>query len=110
MNLERGIVNGLDHDDLKAACQYLRFDGVDRRRGDEMATAILRSPRATAEMLIGRLGEARVGAVCEAIGVSARGRGGALIRRLAAGGEHRGRARVPEQNERRQNSRAGSPW
>ena len=85
MNLKRAIIEAMGHDDLKAACNDLEIDGVDRRSRDDMATAISRSRRATVVILIDRLRETQVKAVCELVGVSSRGRRGELIRRLVGG-------------------------
>ena len=77
----------MGHDDLKAVCKYLKFDGVDLRRRNDMATAISRSRRATTEILIERLDEAQIRAVCERVRVASRGGRAALIRRLFGGEE-----------------------
>ena len=53
MSLKRAIIGAMGHDGLKAVCDDLEIDGVDRRSRDDMATVISRSRRATAESLLG---------------------------------------------------------
>ena len=95
MNLKRAIIEAMDHDDLKAVCRDLGIEGVDHRRRRDMATAISRSRRAKTYILIERLREPQVKAVCELVGVSPRGRRASLVQRLVAGEEQSADARVP---------------
>ena len=52
MNLRRAIINAMRQDDLRAVCRILKFDGVDRRRRNDMAPSYHDSRSATTELLV----------------------------------------------------------
>ncbi len=100
MKLKRAIIETMGRDDLKAVCNDLEIDGVDRQSSEDMAGAVSRARGATAELLIEYLREKQVKAVCELVGASARGRRGALIERLLGGDGHRASADAPRKTGR----------
>lgn len=108
MNLKRAIIDTMGRDDLKAVCNDLETDGVDRRSREDMAGAVLRARRATAELLIEYLSEKQVKAVCDLVGVSSRGRRGALIERLLGGNGHPASSDAPRKTARDSRSRQGA--
>ena len=104
MSLKRAIIGAMGRDDLKAVCDDLEIDGVDRRSRDEMATVISRSRRATAESLLEHLRETQVKEVCDVVGVSSRGRRRELIGRLLGGDEQSAGAGVSRNKAHRDRS------
>lgn len=93
MKLKQAIIETMGRDDLKAVCADLELDDVDRRSREGMAAVVSRSRRARPDALLEYLGEKQVKAVCDLVGVPARGRRGALIKRLL-GGDPRSVARA----------------
>lgn len=82
MNLKLRILLVLGRDDLKRIVESLEIPSVDRRSAGAMRAALARSRRATAEELIGYLGKNGVKAICESMGISAKGRREELVERL----------------------------
>jgi adenine-specific DNA-methyltransferase len=85
MKLKHAIIDTMDRDLLKAVCDDLKIDGVDRRSREDMAAAVSRAHRAKPEDLIEYLNEKQVKAVCELVGIEAGGRRGTLIKLLLDG-------------------------
>lgn len=87
MKLKHAIIEIMDRDLLKAVCDDLEIDGIDRRSREDMAAAVSRARRAKPEELIEYLSEKQVKAVCELMRIEARGRRRALVERLLNGTE-----------------------
>jgi adenine-specific DNA-methyltransferase len=85
MNLKKAILETLNRDGLKAVCDELEIDGVDRRSADDMRAKLSRSRKATVELLFDFLGEEQVKTVAELVGADPTGRRAALVERLLAG-------------------------
>lgn len=79
MNLKKAILSVIGRDTLRAIMDGVELDGVDRRSAEEMAAALSRAHRATAEAMLDYLSEAEVKGVCEQYGISTVGRRKALI-------------------------------
>lgn len=82
MKLKKAILSVLGRDTLRTIADGLGVDGVDRRSASELAAALSRSRRSSAEAILEYLNEAEVKAACEAYGVDATGRRAALIKSL----------------------------
>ena len=82
MKLKQAVLKAMLRDEAKSVVLTLGIDDVDRRSLDEMRKRLSRTPRATAELLLNHLAEARVKSVCEAIGISSKGRKKTLVARL----------------------------
>jgi len=87
MKLKPAILSVLARDDLKRIVDDLEIDGVDRRSADDMRAAIRRARRAKPDDLLGYLKKGQLKDVCEALGVSAKGKREELIERLVNGKE-----------------------
>ena len=85
MKLKQSVLQVMDRDMLKDAIDELGIDGVDRRDRADMAAALSRKHRATAEFLLQFLSEVQVKEVCELVDVAAVGRRRGLIERLVTG-------------------------
>lgn len=92
MKLKHAIIETMDRDLLKAVCDDLGIDGVDRRSREDMAASVSRARRAKPEDLVEYLSENQVKAVCELMRFQARGRRKVLIEQLLNGAEAAGRA------------------
>lgn len=82
MKLKQAILQVLDRDGLKAMADGLEVEVADRRSAAELAAALGRSHRATAEVMLEYLSESAVKAVCEVYGIPTTGRRGKLVRAL----------------------------
>lgn len=82
MKLKQAVLQSITRDEAKAAVAALNIDDVDRRSLKGMRTRLSGTRRATAELLLNHLAETSVKAVCEAVGVSSRGRKRTLVSRL----------------------------
>jgi len=99
MKLKHAIIETMDRDLLKAVCNDLEIDGIDRRSREDMATAVSRARRAKPEDLLEYLSEKQVRSVCELMWLEVRGRRGALIEHLLNGA-----GQATPLGERRENS------
>ncbi len=82
MKLKQAVLQAINRDEAKAVVVALEIDDVDRRSLEEMRRRLSRMRRATAEVLLNHLAETRVKTVCEAVGVSSKGRKSTLVSRL----------------------------
>ena len=82
MKLKQAILQVLDQDGLKTVADGLEIEVADRRSATELAAALSRSHRATAESMLEYLSEGGVKAVCKAYGIPSTGRRRKLIRSL----------------------------
>ncbi|HUY34481.1 MAG TPA: site-specific DNA-methyltransferase [Pirellulales bacterium] len=82
MKLKQAILDVLGRDTLRAIVEGLELGDVDRRSVADMAAALARAHRATAEEMLDFLSEVEVKAVCERYGRSTRGRRADLIMKL----------------------------
>lgn len=82
MKLKQAVLQAITRDEAKAVVVALDIDDVDRRSLEEMRTRLSRMRRANVEILLDHLAETRVKAVCEAVGVSSKGRKRTLVSRL----------------------------
>ena len=82
MKLKQAALQAMSRDEVKAVILALDIKDVDRRKAEDMRARLSRTPRATAELLLNHLAETGVKAVCDALGVSPKGRKKALISRL----------------------------
>ena len=85
MKLRPAILSVLGRDDLKQIVDDLEIDGVDRRSVDGMRAALSRARRAKPEDLLACMRKDQIKDVCEAVGVSAKGKRGELVERLVNG-------------------------
>jgi len=90
--LKTHLLSILARDDLKRIVDDLEIPGVDRRSVEAMRAAERQSRGATAPDLLGYLGKDGLKEVCEAVGVSAKGRREELVERLLGNGK-------PQQSE-----------
>jgi len=84
MNLKPAILDILTRDDLKQIVDDLGIDGVDRRSADGMRSALRKARRARAEDLLAYMRKDQIRQVCEAAGVSAKGKRDELVARLVS--------------------------
>lgn len=82
MKLKSAILDILTRDDLRRIVDDLGMDGVDRRSADAMPSAQRRARRAKPEDLLGYMRKNQMKGVCEAVGVSAKGKRDELVERL----------------------------
>lgn len=88
MKLKHAILAELGRDELKEIVEQLELADVDRRSAEAMRQALARSRRAAPAVLIERLGESQIKAVCQAVGVNTRGRRRQLVERLLTLGDN----------------------
>lgn len=86
MKLKKAILQVLDRDQLKAVCDELGINDVDRRSVDAMRAKLSRARRATPEVLFSDIGEEAVKAVAELVGEDSTGRRTVLIAKLLVAG------------------------
>jgi adenine-specific DNA-methyltransferase len=84
MKLKKAILEVLNRDGLKQACDQFELTDVDRRSVDDMRAKISRVRRATPAELFTLLDEREVKSVAELVGVDSTGRRAALVERLLA--------------------------
>lgn len=82
MKLKPAIVDLASTDTLRTIADDFELDVADRRKRDDLEAAVRRARRCSPEVLLPYLGEQEVKALCEQVGVDARGRKNALIERL----------------------------
>ena len=85
MRLKKKVLELMLQPELKAAVDALEIAEVDRRSNRALRQALSKSRAAKVEVLLDEVPEARVKVICEQLGVSAKGRKAALIRRLVDG-------------------------
>ena len=82
MKLKPAIVDLASTDTLRTIADDFELDVADRRKRDDLEAAVRRARRCSPEVLLPYLDEQKVKALCEQVGVDARGRKNALIERL----------------------------
>ncbi len=82
MKLKEAVLSVLGREALKALIDALEIAGADRRSVEDMRSRLSRSRKATPDFLLERLGEDEVKKVCELLGLSSKGRRGALVASL----------------------------
>jgi adenine-specific DNA-methyltransferase len=82
MRLKPTILEQMGREELKAVCDALELEEVDRRSAEDMRRALSRRGRARPDLLLETLSEVQVKAVCDALAVDSIGRRSALIERL----------------------------
>jgi hypothetical protein len=87
MQLKMAILHSMARDDLKQIVDDLNLDGVDRRSVEAIRVALGRSRRLTLEDLLGRLRKDALQAMCEELGLPARGKRDVLVQRLLGNGK-----------------------
>jgi len=80
--LKKAMLAVLGRDGLKRIVEDLEIEGADRRSEESMRAAVSRARRATAEVIAEYLYETEVKEVCQALGVSDKGRRAAVVERL----------------------------
>lgn len=99
MKLKPAIVDLVSTDTLRTIADDFELDVADRRKRDDLEAAVRRARRCSPEVLMPYLGEQEVKALCEQVGVDARGRKNALIERLLDAAEADDRIDPPRYRE-----------
>ena len=87
LKLKPALLSVMGRDDLKHIVDDLEIDGVDRRSIEGMRALLTQSRRVKPEDLFGYLRKEQIQKVCEAVGVSPKGKREELIGRLMNGKE-----------------------